>query len=167
MSFNEAALVAWFKFAWPGPITRGSTYLFACGEALHFIGLCMLFGSLIFVDLRIMGFYKSIPVKATLAFLPYAIIGFLINLATGWIFFTSAPSMYIDNPAFLWKMSFIVLAGLNALVFTIWELPKVARLGPGEDAPILAKTLAAGSLTIWLIVLLLGRWLPIFTVGTN
>ncbi len=164
---TEFEILEWIKMSWPGPAARSSKWLFVFGESLHFIGLCMLFGSLLFVDLRVMGFYKKIPGRSVLTFLPFAVIGFTINALTGYLLFSSAPATYWGNPAFLWKMGLILVAGLNALVFTIWEHEKVARLGPGDDAPTSARVMAAGSLIIWLIVLLIGRWLPLFTVGTN
>ncbi len=167
MSQQEFEILQWIKFAWPGPLVRESKWLFVFGETAHFMGICLLFGALIFIDMRIMGFFKRLPVKAVLSFVPYAILGFVICAASGWVFFTSNPVVYYTNGAFIAKMSFVLLAGLNAVAFTIWEHPKVALLGPGEDAPAMARTLAATSLILWVGVLLLGRWLPLFTVGTN
>ncbi len=167
MSEREVAMLEWFKQCWPGPMVRDSVWMFAFGESMHFIGLCLLFGSMLVVDLRLMGFYKQISVGAALAFLPFALAGFLINAASGWLFFTSAPAMYWENSAFHLKMWLIVLAGLNALAFTLWEHRKVSLLGPGEDTPLAARALAGVSLLLWFSVLLLGRWLPLFTVGTN
>ena len=167
MTQREFEILQWFKFAWPGPWVRESNWLFAFGESMHFIGLCLLFGAMIFVDLRLMGFYKQIPVKAVLSLLPFAIMGFVINAASGWLFFTSNPALYYENPAFIAKMILVLLAGLNALAFTIWEHRKVLVLGPGEDAPAAARVLAAASLLLWFAILLLGRWLPLFTVSVN
>ncbi len=156
-----------FKNLWPGPLVRESGWLFPFGEAMHFIGLCLLLGSMFIIDLRLMGWFKSISVRAALSFLPYAIIGFIINLASGWLFFTSAPASYLENNAFLLKMLLILIAGVNALGFTLWEQPKVIAIGPEQETPQSAKIFAGLSLFLWLFILLLGRWLPIFTVGTN
>ena len=83
------------------------------------------------------------------------------------MFFTSAPASYLENNAFLLKMLLIVIAGVNALGFTLWEQPKVITIGPEQETPQSAKIFAGLSLFLWLFILLLGRWLPIFTVGTN
>jgi hypothetical protein len=56
---------------------------------------------------------------------------------------------------------------VNAIAFTLWEHRRVAVLGPGEDPPQSAKIMAGLSLGLWFAILLLGRWLPLFTVGTN
>jgi hypothetical protein len=157
----------WFKQAWPGPLVRSTSWLFSFGEIVHFIGLCLLLGSLLIIDLRLMGFFKNLSIKSALSLLPYTLIGFVLNAASGWIFFTSNPGSYLENPAFLLKMVLIVLAGLNAAAFTVLEHRSMLLLGSGEDTPIFTKVSAAASLALWFVVLLLGRWLPIFTIGTN
>ena len=163
----DPSVIAWFKAAWPGPLVRTSGWLFPFGEVIHFIGLCLLFGSLIFIDLRLMGWFKELSVKAVLALVPYAMIGLTMNMLSGWLFFTSAPDTYLENPAFIVKMILVFLATANAVFFTLYEQRKVAMIGPGESAPRMAQILAGSSLGLWLLILLIGRWLPIFTVGTN
>ena len=164
---TEAEIIHWFSLAWPGPLMRGTDWQFGFSETLHFMGLCLLFGALIVVDVRLLGFFKELPVKAVLPFIQFAIIGFLINLATGWSFFTSNPSLYWGNPAFRMKLLLILLAGINALVFTVVEHRRVALLPPGEDTPALTKITAALSLSLWTGVLVFGRLLPIFTLSVN
>jgi hypothetical protein len=164
---TETEIMMWFSTLWPGPIVRDSAWLFSFGETLHFIGLCVLLGTLLFVDLRLLGFLKSIPVKSVLAVLPWGIFGFVLNAATGWLFFTSNPTLYWGNSAFRIKMLLIMLAGINALIFTVVEHRQVALLGPGEDTPAFTKTTAALSLILWFGVLLIGRMLPLFTISVN
>jgi hypothetical protein len=164
---TEVQLQAWFATLWPGPLVRATHWMFAMGESLHFAGLCILLGALLFVDLRLLGFYKSIPVKSVLAVLPWAVVGFLINACTGWLFFTSNPGLYWDNGAFRLKMVLIMIAGINALIFTVVEHRQVAVIGPGGDTPVFTKTTAALSLILWFCVLLIGRLLPLFTVSVN
>src|SRR5580658_6846239 len=101
---TEADILHWIKETALGETVRESTWLFATGETLHFIGLSLLFGSLLIVELRLLGFLRGIPVRAALDFLPFALLGFLINLATGIEFFTADPFMYWPNPAFRLKM---------------------------------------------------------------
>jgi hypothetical protein len=167
MTPREAEILATIKATFPGPLVRQYDWVFPAGETIHFIGICLLFGSLIFVDLRLMGFYKQIPVRSVLAFLPYALLGFGLCAVSGWLFFTSNPSLYYTNTAFLVKMGFVALGGLNALIFTIWEHPKVVAIGPGEDVPAPARLFGGISLLLWFAVLLTGRWLPLFTVSVN
>ncbi len=163
---TEAEILHAIKDTWLGATVRGSTWLFAAGETLHFIGLSMLVGALLVVDLRLLGFIRGVPIRAALAFLPFAIIGFLINLSTGIEFFVNDPFMYWPNPAFRLKMFLILVAGLNALVFTAMDYRRVLVLGDNESTSAFTKTTAALSLGLWLCVLLLGRLLPSFE-GTH
>src|SRR5580698_4608213 len=112
---TELEILHRIRETWLGETVRESTWLFAAGETLHFIGLSMLVGALLVVDLRLLGFMRAVPIRSALAFLPFAIVGFLINLATGIAFFTNDPFMYWPNPAFRLKMFLILVAGLNAL----------------------------------------------------
>jgi hypothetical protein len=160
-------MIQFFSGLWPGPEVRASHWMFSFGETLHFVGLSILLGAMLFVDLRLLGFYKSIPVKSVLAVLPWAIVGFLINASTGWLFFTSNPGLYMGNGAFQIKLMLLMVAGINALVFTVVEHREVALIGPGGDTPWFTKATAAFSLIVWFSILLIGRMLPLFTVSVN
>ena len=159
---TEAEILHWIKETALGAAVRDSTWLFWAGQSLHFIGLSMLLGGMLIVDLRLLGFLQSVPMRAALAFLPLAVAGFLINLATGIEFFTMDPFMYWPNPAFRMKMVLILLAGLNAILFTVMEYRHALTLGSGENVSALGRISAGLSLGLWLGVLLLGRLLPSF-----
>jgi hypothetical protein len=164
---TEIEVLHWIKELPLGVAVRNSTWLFAAGETFHFIGLSLLVGGLLVIDLRLLGFIRRVPVRAALAFLPFVILGFAINLATGIEFFVSDPFMYWPNPAFKLKMFVILLAGLNALVFTVMEHRHALVLGDDESASTFTKVTAGLSLTLWLIVILLGRLLPTFEGSTS
>jgi hypothetical protein len=164
---TEAEVLHWIKDMPLGAAVRQSRWMFAAGETLHFIGLCLLVGGLLIVDLRLLGFIRRIPMRAALAFLPFVIVGFLINLATGIEFFMTDPFMYWPNPAFRLKMFLILLAGLNALLFTVMEHRRVLVLGDDESAGAFTKVTAGLSLSLWLAVILLGRLLPTFEGSTS
>jgi hypothetical protein len=159
---TEAEILHWIKETALGAAVRDSTWLFWAGQSLHFVGLSMLLGGMLIVDLRLLGFIQSVPVRAALAFLPLAVVGFLINLATGIEFFTMDPFMYWPNPAFRMKMLLILLAGLNALVFMVMEYRHALTLKDGENVGAFGRISAGLSLGLWLGVLLLGRLLPSF-----
>src|SRR5947209_10624237 len=164
---TETEILHWIRDTWLGATVRQSRWMFAAGETLHFIGLSLLVGGILIVDLRLLGFLRRIPIRAALAFLPFVIAGFLINLATGIVFFSADPMMYWPNPAFKLKMALILLAGLNALVFTVMAQRRVLGLGLDDDTGRIAKVTAGLSLALWLGVLLLGRLLPAFEGSTH
>ena len=130
-------------------------------ETLHVMGLALLIGNVGLLDLRVLGVEKRLPVAPLNRFVRWAMLGFLINLVTGIMFFAGNPAQYIHNIAFGYKIALIVFAGLNVLVFYVSGVfRKVEALGPGDDAPVLAKCIAAASLVLWVGVMYMGRMLP-------
>ena len=118
-----------------------------------------------YFDLRLLGFFRSVPVTAVKAFMPFAILGFTINLITGVAFFVMAPGMYALSIIWWVKVFFIVVAGLNAMLFETTLGTRVLELGPGEDTPVSFKIVGAVSLFSWFAVLYCGRMLPYLGTG--
>ena len=145
-----------------GELMRSVPDLFPICETLHFVGLSLLVGAMLIVDLRIAGHLKQIEYAAVLKLLPVAIVGFLINLGTGVCFIATNPGLYWTNPAFAWKMAAIVAGGLNAAWFMIAEQNVLIALPIDGKAPLSARTMAIASMVIWVLVILLGRLLPTF-----
>jgi len=130
----------------------------AC-ETIHFVGLSLLFGVVLLVDLRMLGFMKSIPFSTLHRLLPWGILGFGVNVVTGILFFIGAPpTFYVDNPTFLWKLVLILVAGANALYFTVFDQPWILRAG--DTPPMAAKVAAASGILLWTGVIYCGQMLP-------
>jgi hypothetical protein len=140
-------------------------WMWAGGEVLHFMGLCLLVGTIGAFDLRLLGMAKGLPIGPLIRLLPWGILGFVICVTTGLFFIIGnhwSSNAYLNNMAFKWKMSMILLAGLNLLVFKMSGMERaVAVLGPGATAPVGAKVAAASSMVIWVAVIFWGRFLPI------
>jgi len=136
----------------------GQGWIWPTCETLHFVGLCMLFMTVLTVDLRILGVGKGLSFKALYALLPLGMVGFCINLITGMLFFLGAPGQYIHNPEFQRKMVFVVLAGVNVLYFMIGD--ETWKLGEQDDAPMRAKIAAVLAIYLWVGVLYYGHMLP-------
>jgi uncharacterized membrane protein len=105
-----------------------------------------------------LGMMKNVPVAALHRLLPWGILGFGINTITGILFFLASPEQYTQNVAFHWKMALILLAGVNALYLTVFDEAWV--LGPGDDAPLTARVVAASTIGLWVGVIYCGRMLP-------
>ena len=144
-----------------GRFMAESPLAFSICETIHFIGLCILLGAMMIVDLRLLGVMKKTPVSVALQFLPWAIVGFALNLLTGICFYAFNPRSYTENWMFLLKMSLVILAGLNALYFTFFEQPRVLRTPNGESFDTQTKVAAALSLALWVAVIVAGRLLPV------
>ena len=142
-----------------------TSWLWPLMEIFHFIGLTLLLGALLIVDLRLAGFLRQMNISTTHRLLPWAIVGFSSNLVTGVLFFLGDPGRYAVNIGFQWKMVLILLAGLNALWFFIKLKPMMSDWDPYGDTPVIAKVIAYLSLGIWFGVLLLGRLIPYIGTG--
>jgi hypothetical protein len=127
-------------------------------ETIHFIGLCLLFGVVLVINLRLLGWMRHAPVEGFHRLLPWAVWGFIINSVTGMMFFIGQAFQYIENPAFHLKMLCILLAGGDALYLT-WH-DEVWDMNSGATGSTLVKVLAASQIALWIGVIYFGRMLP-------
>ncbi len=141
-------------------IIMTNAYIFPFLEMAHFIGLSLLFGSLIVVDLRVVGMAKALPLQRVDLFVRFALIGFAINLVSGVLFVIGDSDRYLVNIAFQAKMGLIVLAGLNTAYFVRRVAPKIARGVAAQDLGWDARAVAWASLALWTCVIVLGRFIP-------
>jgi hypothetical protein len=138
-----------------------SMWIWPILEDLHFIGLIMLLGTVGVFNLRILGFLKRLPLAPLHRFLPWGITGFGINVLTGFFFYLGMPGFYVLNFVFQLKILAIVVAGGLLLLFHCTKaFRKLESLGPGEDAPAFAKLIALSSIVLWILVIVLGRYIP-------
>jgi hypothetical protein len=130
-------------------------------EDLHFLGLILIIGAFGALNIRILGFLKQLPIAPLHKFIPWGIAGFVLNIVTGMLFFMGMPGFYTPNIVFQIKMFTIALAGMNLLFFYCTSaFRSIEHLGPGEDAPLYAKLIAASSIILWIAAIVLGRYIP-------
>ena len=151
--------------SWPSPAAMGAAFVldypwvWPICEVIHFVGLCLLFGVMLIVNLRLAEFISGVPLADVNRLLPWGMAGLAINIITGMLFFLAAPEQYTQNGAFTWKMGLVLLGGLSVLYPTM--------LGGEADstrgilhAAVTRKLMAACSLLIWIGVIFFGRFLP-------
>jgi len=150
--------------AWPEVAAMGTAFIvnnpwvWPICEIFHFVGLCLLFGVVLVVNLRMLGFIQGVAFADLNRLLPWAVIGLGINLITGMLFFLASPDQYTQNAAFGWKIGLIVAAGASLLYPVVSDEIRLLK----QDAPVsmIARCVAAGSICLWLGVIFLGRFLP-------
>lgn len=158
-------LAVWLNETQLAFVMRDDPWLWAFCETIHFLGLAMMVGAIGVLDLRMLGVAKHLPMRPLHRLVPWGIAGFVANLITGLMFYTADAHQYTHNIAFQMKMLFVLLAGINVLYFYGARVSqRVESLGPGADAPIDAKVVAASSLFLWFGVMYWGRMLPF--IGT-
>ena len=149
---------------WPRTAAAGAAlvldnpWVWPICEVFHFVGLCLLFGVVLLVNLRLLGFIKGVAVADINRLLPWAMVGLGINIVTGMLFFLAAPDQYTQNPTFAWKIGLMLIAGVTVLYPTMWDRP--GALTPEDRAPLTGRIVAAGSICLWIAVIFLGRFLP-------
>ncbi len=141
-----------------GSFVTDTPWMWPTCETMHFVGLSLLLGVVLLVDLRVLGVVRGVSFQSLHRLLPWAALGFGVNIGTGMLFFVGIPGQYIHNPAFYWKIGLAMLAALNAVYFTLLDEPW--SLGPKDEAPLTAKIAAGSAMLLWLGVLYFGSMLP-------
>ena len=143
------------RTAWAWPIA----------ESLHFLGLCLLVGAIGSFDLRLLGVARSVPIAAVHRLIPWGLLGFAINVASGLMFVLTEPDQYIYNPSFHLKVLFLGIAGVNASLFYVTSFQQAFGRSPSLDAPRRAKVIALVSLCAWVTVIVCGRMITFYRPG--
>jgi len=153
-------ILTWMRDSALAVMIVNNIWVFPTLETLHFIGLILLMGSLLVIDLRFMGFAPRIPLHAVLGFLPLSLLGFAINLTTGILFLFSDPYHYYDNLSFRLKMLTVLLAGLNAVWFKLSLHLETPAFESSGYPSMRVRFIAGLSLLLWTSVIVFGRMIP-------
>jgi hypothetical protein len=131
-----------------------STYAFALIETLHIIALAVLLGTMVVVDVRLLGVNSRWHAPAELAreLAPWTVVSLVLMFATGISMFLSEATRLSRNAPFYYKIVFLILAVV--LHFAVYW--KVTSAQHGEFS-LSWKLVASLSLTSWFLVALAGR----------
>jgi len=147
----------------PGKFTSlmtSSKWWWAFMMDMHFFGLVLLIGTMGILNMRVLGFAKQLPIAPLNKLIPWGIAGFGINLVSGVLAFIGMPLFYTYDIAFVLKMvAILIAAGTLALYYLTAAFRDCEAIGPGQDAPMKAKFIAATSLILWFAVIILGRYI--------
>lgn len=131
---------------------RSHVWAYPALEVVHIIGIALLLGNLVLLELRVFGLGAALPVKALSRLsLGIALAGFSVAAASGLLMFASQPAELLANRAFTLKMLLLLTAGCNAAWFH--------GRGSLDKLDGLAKAQMAVSTLIWLAAVACGRWI--------
>lgn len=138
---------------------KSSRYIYPVVNAAHILGLGTLFGSILGLDLRLLGAFRSVPVMPLARLLPrIAAIGLGLAVVTGALLFTVEPHEYAVNRAFLIKAMLVLIGSAHALyVHRTAKWRSVAHDGGAVGAGL--RLSAAFSLAVWTAAILAGRFI--------
>lgn len=121
-------------------------------QVVHVVGIALLLGNLVLVELRVWGLGRELPVAALARLaLPLSLLGFGLAAGSGLAMFAAHPGEMLANRAFVIKLGLLMLAGTNAAMFH-------ARGGLRRDDAV-ARAQTALSLGLWLAAIISGRWI--------
>jgi len=139
---------------------QGSERLWMLIEGTHVLTLMLFAGTILFVDLRLLGLtLRGAPVsKVTDSVLPYTIAGFVLMVITGTALFFANPFEYYHNFFFRLKFLFLIAAAVNIFLFHHRVQANRAQWDDAARPPTAARAAAAVSLTLWIAVIISGRY---------
>ena len=150
-----------------GVAMRQWLWLYPSVEIVHLAGIGLLFGSIAVLDLRLLGFSRTLSVRELARHvLPWTAASFALIVPSGLMMFTAHASDFIQSGVFVVKMGLILAAGLNAALFhtitfrtaDVWDSEEMRKLPP----PPSARLAGALSLALWISVIACGRLLAYF-----
>jgi hypothetical protein len=153
-------LLAWLEASALGHAMRGAgLWSYGVVNLVHILGVATLFGSVLALDLRLLGAWSRLPLGAVAGpTVPLAAAGFCIAAPSGLCMLATNASEYIGNPFLLIKFPAIALALANALALSFvpaWRARAMREPEPRERRALAA--FGAVSLAAWLTAVAAGR----------
>jgi hypothetical protein len=143
---------------------RESDWMFPTIETVHVFALVLVVGTIMTVDLRLLGIAnKDRPFSEVASeMLPWTWAAFAIAALAGMLMFSSKALTYYGNIPFRLKMVCLLLAGINMVMFhwlgtrhlEVWDLGRPPRA---------AKLAGGASLLLWTTIVAAGRWIGFTT----
>jgi uncharacterized membrane protein len=142
-----------------GVFIHKKAWAFTTIEVVHVFAVSLLLGTIMIVDLRLLGLASTKRAVTELArqVLPFTWFAFVLAIIAGSLLFISRATEYFENPVFWTKMALIVLAGVNMMIFEFITVRGVEKWNLDRVPPPAARLAGALSITCWLLVIGLGR----------
>jgi hypothetical protein len=134
-----------------------SLFAFPFILALHTIGLGLIAGLSVALDLRILGIAEHVPVVEFRRFLPLMWFGFWLNAVSGVALLIAYPTKALTNPVFYLKLTLIAVA--LVLLGTVRRRVLVEPASAEAPVPRRVKMMALASLLCWAAATVAGRFL--------
>ena len=158
---DAPAFCKWLEETYVGGSIRQSLWLFPAIETVHLIGMALLVATITVVDLRLLGWTRRSERVSEVAgrLLPWAWVGFAVQVITGVLLFSSEAVKVYGNPAFRLKLVLIFLAALHALLFRWTVYRNVASWDESSATPLSARISGCISMLLWAGIVTAGRFI--------
>ena len=157
MPMSLLELFRWIQFSPPLIAMRSSPWLFPVIATIHLMGLAVIGGAVLVVDLRLLGFGLRRQPAAQLArdTERWLLGGLVVMVSTGLLLFMCFATKY-----YYLKFFWVKMAALTAVVvFTFTVRRKVTMTDDAVVGPLVSRIVALVSLALWTTVALGGRWI--------
>ena len=147
----------WVQYSAPLVAMRSSPWLFPVIATIHLMGLAMIGGAVLVVDLRLLGLGLTSQPVAGLArdSERWLLRGLLVMVSTGILLFMCFATKYYYLTFFWVKMAALLLV----IVFTLSVRRRVAMANEADGSPVARRLVALVSLSLWTIVAVGGRYI--------
>jgi hypothetical protein len=154
-------LIAFFENSGVADSIRENDNLFPLIEAIHVLAISLVVGSILAVDLRLLGLaWNARPVsRVSGGILPLTWAAFGVAAISGALLLISNATKYLANGYFLAKMILIALAGVNMLVFHLIGARGQPHWDHDVRLPLTARVAGGLSILLWIAVVTCGRWI--------
>lgn len=152
--------LSWMESSALGQLMRDAgPWSYAVVNLTHVLGVASLFGSILVLDLRLLGMWRRVPVAALAsAIVPVGRTGVAVALSTGILLLATNATEYIGNPFLLIKFPAIGIGLINVLVLSrsaAWKALGTRELSAAEWR--LLRVMGGISLASWLTAVSAGR----------
>jgi hypothetical protein len=139
----------------------GQGYLvFATLEGVHLVGVALLFGTILMLDLRLLGISQALSFTwMRRHVLPVTWLGFALVTVSGVLLFTASAHVYVLETTFITKLVAMVLGGLNMLFFEGLVRLNAGRWDQFKRPPLAARASGLISIAVWVVAIVCGRWM--------
>lgn len=140
---------------------RENVNAFPIIESFHVLAVALVFGTILIVDLRLVGVASYRPgIKRLIdEFLPYTWVAFALAVVTGVLMFLSNAISYANNLQFQLKLVAIAIAGINMMWFHTTAYRRISQWNEDTVPPPSARFAGVTSLIVWTATIFLGRWI--------
>jgi formate-dependent nitrite reductase membrane component NrfD len=147
----------WIENSALGELIRGfGVWTYGIVNLVHILGVATLFGSVLILDLRLLGWRRNASLADTAHMTtPLAVIGFGLAVFSGICMLATNGSEYADNPFLPIKFGAIALALLNAA--TLVRLPAWKSKSDDDKTRVILAMFGGISLLSWIIAIGAGR----------
>jgi hypothetical protein len=161
MMLQLQELISYFEGSALADNIRENDVLFPLIESVHVVSICLVVGSILVVDLRLLGLASiNRPVsRVTNGILPLTWSAFAVAVASGSLLFISNATKYLENGYFVAKILLICAAGLNMVVFHFISARDLPKWEKEKTLPFSARLAGGLSILLWVSVVTCGRWI--------